>query len=78
MAMTTSSVFGATSIANRPEFAGVNPVEQYTPPQPQVNPLEEQLRLEQEKAKLLQDAVAKFLNKEITKVELETVQQSLK
>jgi len=76
--MTTSKVFGEGSIHNRPEFGGIVP-QQPAPQVEQNNDLvNEQLRLEQNKTKLLQDAITKFLNKEITKAELEMIQESLK
>lgn len=77
--MTTGKVFGEGSIHSRPEFGGVDPRrEQHMPSPPQEDLAAEQLRLEQNKNRLLQDAIAKFLNKEITKVEFETIQESLK
>lgn len=76
--MTTSKVFGEGSIHNRPEFGGIQPQQQSAAPQQQNNLVDEQLRLEQNKTKIIQDAVAKFLNKEITKAELETIMESMK
>lgn len=73
--MTTGSVFGNSNINNRPEFSGIDPRISETNTDDEIATA---LSLEQAKTALLQDAVAKFLNKEITKAELEIVQNSLK
>lgn len=75
--MTTGKVFGNSNIANRPEFGGVDPRLE-TPQEPQNNLAEEQLKLANNKATLLQEAITKFLAKEITKAEFETITESLK
>jgi hypothetical protein len=76
--MTTGKVFGNSNIANRPEFGGIDPRIEVQQEAVAQNLADEQLRLEQNKSKLLQDAITKFLAKEITRAELEVVQESLK
>lgn len=76
--MTTGQVFGNSSISNRPEFAGIDPRVNTPQEVPVTNYADEQLKLAVEKAKLLQDAISKFMNKEITKAELEIITESLK
>ncbi len=76
--MTTGKVFGNSNIANRPEFGGIDPRLEVQQQEAAQSLADEQLKLEQNKSKLLQDAIAKFLAKEITRAELEVVQESLK
>ena len=90
--MTTGKVFGNSNIANRPEFGGIDPrieVQQQEQAQSlaeeQQRLTQESLRLTQESAaqaqksvELLQEAIAKFLAKEITKAEFESISESLK
>lgn len=70
--MTTSKVFGI----NRPgdHIAQSQAIAQNADTEIK----NEQQRIESEKFKLLQEALTKFLNKEITKAELEVIQTSLK
>ena len=79
--MTTGSVFGNSDISNRPEFAGQDPRVQAQNVLNEVV-LKQQEELAELQAKeanrvLLQEAVAKFMAKEITKEELKVITDSL-
>lgn len=66
--MTTKSAFGITRPGDH--FANTQG-QPLTPPAPAQN-------VEAEKFKILSEAIQKFMNKEISKAELETIQNSLK
>lgn len=76
--MTTGKVFGNSNIANRPEFGGIDPRIEVQQQEHAQSLADEQLRLANSKAQLLQDAITKFLAKEITKAEFESISESLK
>ena len=65
--MTTSKAFGITRPGDH--FAITQAVPQQAAPQQNI---------ESEKFKILSEAIQKFMNKEINKAELETIQNSLK
>lgn len=80
--MTTGSVFGKSDINNRPEFAGVDPrnevrIDNNTEIQRIKEAAEQAVQQEREKVRLYQEAISKFLSKEITKVEFELVLKTL-
>ena len=76
--MTTGKVFGNSNIANRPEFGGVDPRLEAQQQEQAQSLADEQLKLANNKANLLQEAITKFLAKEITKAEFESITDSLK